>query len=87
MSDQSNQNAYWRANLRLIGLCVVIWALISLGSVLIFRTVLSGITLGGVDLSQWLVQNGSILAFLGLIVFYVWRMRTLDERTGGDGEL
>lgn len=83
MSDIS-QNAveYWKANLRLIVGCMVVWAFVSYGCAILFRPLLSGIPIGGTDLGFWFAQQGSILTFIGLIFFYAWRMNKLDQKFG-----
>ena len=87
MSEQDQtKNAYWQANLRLIGICLVLWALVSFGFGIILRPLLSGIPIGGTDLGFWFAQQGSILAFLALIFFYAWRMNKLDREHGVDEE-
>ena len=87
MSDNSEENtAYWSANLRLIGFCLVIWALCSFGFAILLRPLLAGIAVGGTDIGFWFAQQGSILVFLVLIFFYAWRMNALDREHGVDEE-
>ena len=75
-------HAYWRANVRLIVLCLVIWALVSYGFGILLRPLLRGIRVGGTDLGFWFAQQGSILTFLALVFFYSWRMNKLDKEFG-----
>ena len=82
LSDNANNNAYWKANLRLIIISLVIWALVSFGFGILLRPMLSGIAVGGTDLGFWFAQQGSILVFLALIFFYAWRMNKLDAEHG-----
>lgn len=84
MNDDSSGNAYWAANLRIIKVCLVIWALVSFGFGILLRPLLSGIKVGGTDLGFWFAQQGSILVFLALIFFYAWRMNRLDAEYGVD---
>ena len=37
MSDRQSSNAYWQANLRIIYICLAIWALVSYGFGIILR--------------------------------------------------
>lgn len=83
MSDKS-ASAYWSANIRLITICLVIWALASFGFGIILRPLLAGIPVGGTDLGYWFAQQGSILTFLVLIFFYAWRMNAIDRDFGVD---
>jgi len=82
MTDKSSTSNYWAANLRLIKISLVIWALVSFGFGILLRPLLSGIEFGGTDLGFWFAQQGSILVFLALIFFYAWRMNKLDAEYG-----
>jgi putative solute:sodium symporter small subunit len=86
MTDQNttreSDQAYWSANVRIILVSLVIWAVVSFGFGILLRPALSGIAVGGTDLGFWFAQQGSILVFLALIFFYAWRMNTLDKEHG-----
>lgn len=86
MSENSSNNAYWSANMRIIVVSLIIWALVSFGFGILLRPMLSGIPVGGTDLGFWFAQQGSILVFLGIIFFYAWRMNRLDREHGVDEE-
>ncbi|KPA23374.1 MULTISPECIES: DUF4212 domain-containing protein [unclassified Shimia] len=86
MSDNSSNSAYWSANVRIILISLVIWALVSFGFGILLRPMLSGIAVGGTDLGFWFAQQGSILVFLGLIFFYAWKMNKLDAEHGVEEE-
>jgi putative solute:sodium symporter small subunit len=86
MAEQPSKNAYWSANIRLVTILLVIWALCSFGFGILLRPMLSGISVGGSDLGFWFAQQGSILVFLALIFFYAWRMNKLDKEHGVDEE-
>lgn len=79
-------NGYWRANIRTVIGCLIVWALVSFGAGIIFRPLLRGIEIGGTDLGFWFAQQGSILVFLVLIFFYAWRMNRLDRQYGVEDE-
>jgi putative solute:sodium symporter small subunit len=80
MADNSDNNAYWAANIRLVTICLVIWALASYGFAILLRPLISGIAVGGTDLGFWFAQQGSILVFLVLIFFYAIRMNARSTR-------
>ncbi|MFK7744849.1 MAG: DUF4212 domain-containing protein [Roseobacter sp.] len=89
MAEQSTNSevaqdagGYWAANIRMILISLVIWAVVSFGFGILLRPLLSGIAVGGTDLGFWFAQQGSILVFLGLIFFYAWRMNKLDKEYG-----
>jgi putative solute:sodium symporter small subunit len=73
---------YWAANIRLIIISLIIWALVSFGFGILLRPMIAGIEVGGTDLGFWFAQQGSILVFLALIFFYAWRMNKLDKDYG-----
>lgn len=73
---------YWSTNLRLIIICLTIWATVSYGFGLLLRPLLMGISFGGADMGFWFAQQGAIMTFLALITFYAWRMNKLDEEFG-----
>jgi putative solute:sodium symporter small subunit len=81
-----DDSVYWKTNIRIITVCLVIWALVSFGFGIVLRPMLSGIAVGGTDLGFWFAQQGSILCFLALIFFYAWRMNKLDKQYGVDEE-
>ncbi|MEM5477567.1 DUF4212 domain-containing protein [Pacificibacter sp. AS14] len=82
MAENSENNAYWSANLRIIGISLVIWFVCSFGFGILLRPLLAGIKIGGTDLGFWFAQQGSILVFLVLIFAYAWRMNKLDREHG-----
>ena len=90
MSDQStsasDDKGYWQANVRIILISLVIWALVSFGFGILLRPMLSGLPVDGSDLGFWFAQQGSILVFLGLIFFYAFRMNKLDREYGVEEE-
>lgn len=86
MSNNENGQAYWRANVRLVTILLVIWALVSFGFGILLRPLLSGIPVGGSDLGFWFAQQGSILVFLVLIFYYAIRMNKMDREFGVDEE-
>lgn len=84
MAENNAPNPYWKANIRLIAISLIIWATVSFGFGILLRPALSGISVGGSDLGFWFAQQGSILVFLALIFFYAWRMNKLDAEHGVD---
>jgi putative solute:sodium symporter small subunit len=86
VSEHSPNNEYWAANIRLVTICLIIWALVSFGFGIVLRPLLAGITVGGTDLGFWFAQQGSIIVFLLIIFIYAWRMNVLDRKFGVDEE-
>ena len=69
MSEKNNQ-AYWRANLRLMLLLLVIWFSVSFLAGIIFVDFLNQFHLYGYKLGFWFAQQGSIFTFVLLIFYY-----------------
>jgi putative solute:sodium symporter small subunit len=86
MSEKPSNNGYWSANMRIISISLVIWALVSFGFGILLRPLLSGIAVGGTDLGFWFAQQGSILVFLAIIFFYAFWMNRVDREHGVDEE-
>jgi putative solute:sodium symporter small subunit len=80
MSEEQRKKAYWKANLRLVGLCLAIWFIVSYLFGIILVEQLNTIRLGGYKLGFWFAQQGSIYVFVVLIFFYAWRMNKLDRQ-------
>lgn len=76
--DKAQQ--YWKANLSLVILCLVIWFIVSFGFGILFADALNGVQLGGYKLGFWFAQQGSIYVFVALIFFYASRMNKLDKK-------
>lgn len=74
--------AYWRANLRLVGVLLGIWALVSYGAGILFRDWLDQWAIGGFKLGFWFAQQGAIYVFVILIFVYVVLMNRLDRKFG-----
>ena len=85
MSEQSEldaRQAYWKANLRLVGLCLLIWFAASYGCGVLLVHELNHIQFFGFKLGFWFAQQGSIYVFLLLIFFYAWHMNAIDRKFG-----
>lgn len=83
MDDQQRRD-YWRKNLRLTGVLLTIWALVSFGAGIVFVELLNEIVIAGFPLGFWFSQQGSIVVFIALIVIYAVRMDKLDKEYGAD---
>ena len=78
--DRQSNQAYWRANLRLIGWLLAIWFVVSYGCGILFVDQLDTITIRGFKLGFWFAQQGSIYIFVLLIFIYVFLMNRLDQK-------
>ena len=80
----SDKNAYWKANLRLIAFCLVIWFLVSFVFGILLVEQLNTFKLGGYKLFFKVAEPTAIYTFLVLIFFYASRMNKLDRKFGLD---
>lgn len=80
MITKENRDAYWKANLRLLTVLLVIWFIVSFGLGILFSQPLNQFSLGGYPLGFWFAQQGSIYTFIALIFIYAWRMNVLDRQ-------
>jgi len=79
MSEESN-NAYWKANLKLMAWLLSVWFLVSFGAGILLADVLNQYQIGGVKLGFWMAQQGALYTFLLLIWVYIWQMKKLDKK-------
>ena len=82
MTDKTDNEGYWRANLRVMLSCIVVWAVVSYGFGILLVDVLNNIQFGGFKLGFWFAQQGAIYVFLLLILYYVIRMNSIDRQYG-----
>ena len=80
--DQDRRKEYWRRNLRLVGILLTIWFVVSYGCGILFVGQLNRIRMGGFKLGFWFAQQGAIYVFVALIFFYVWKMNRIDKEFG-----
>ena len=78
-AQQESRDAYWKANLRLMAICLAIWFVVSFGFGILLVEPLNAIPIFGYELGFWFAQQGSIYTFLVLIFFYAWKMNKLDR--------
>jgi putative solute:sodium symporter small subunit len=77
---------YWRANLRLIGVLLVIWFAVSYLPVFIVRLLNQVNILTGFPVGYYMGAQGSLIVFVVLIFVYARRMARLDREYGLDDD-
>ena len=82
MSSKENREAYWKANLMLMGILLSIWFLVSFVCGILLVDELNTIQFAGFKLGFWMAQQGSMYVFLLLIFIYAKKMNTLDKKFG-----
>lgn len=79
MSNTSNTDGYWRANLRLLAGLLSIWFVVSFGFGVLLADWLDQFRFFGFKLGFFFAQQGSIYVFVLLIFYYVWRMNRIER--------
>ena len=82
-SMKSNQDSYWKENLRILLFLLLIWFLVSFGFGILLSDWLDQFQLGGFKLGFWFAQQGSIYIFIILIFIYIHLMNKLDKKYFG----
>ena len=88
MSDPKQEEArlraanrrYWRSNVRIMIVLLLVWAFVGLGCGVLFSDWLNQFHLGGFPLGFWFAQQGSIVVFVVLILIYAVALNRLDAR-------
>ena len=80
MSENLSRQAYWKANLKLVFGCLVVWFVVSYLFGVLLVDQLNAFSIAGYDLGFWFAQQGSIYVFVVLIFFYASRMKKLDRK-------
>lgn len=70
---------YWKRNIRLMSILLVIWFIVSYGFGIMLVNVLDQIQFFGFKLGFWFAQQGSIYVFVVLIFVYARKMNALDR--------
>jgi len=83
-SVEEKHAAYWRANIKLVLLLMVFWAIPSFFCGIIFVEQLNKISIAGFPLGFWFAQQGSILIFVVIILVYALMMDKIDNKYLGD---
>ena len=79
---QAALTRYWRSNLRIMAVLLVIWASVSFGCGILLADWLNQYRLPftGFPLGFWFAQQGSIIVFVLCILSYCLLMNRLDRR-------
>ena len=77
--SNKNLQEYWKKNLRLLAVLLIIWFTVSYGFGILLAEPLNKIQIGGFKLGFWFAQQGAIYVFIALIFVYVWKMNKLDK--------
>ena len=71
--------AYWKRNLKIMGVLLGIWFFVSYFCGIIIVDALNHIQIAGFPLGFWFAQQGSMFVFVALIFVYCKLMEKLDK--------
>lgn len=71
---------YWRKNVLIMTVLLLIWAFFGLGCGILFADALNAYNLGGYPLGFWFAQQGSIIVFVLIILVYCVLLNRLDKK-------
>jgi len=80
MTSHTPSERYWRSNLKLLGVLLLIWASVSFGAGILLVDFLDQWSMAGFPLGFWMANQGSIYTFVILIAVYVVKMNRLDRQ-------
>jgi putative solute:sodium symporter small subunit len=78
--DPQKMKEYWRQNLIIILIHLIIWALVSYVFGIMLVHPLNHIMLGGFPLGFWFANQGSMVIFVILIFVYCACLNRLDKK-------
>jgi putative solute:sodium symporter small subunit len=85
-ATKTQLDAYWRDNLRIIGILLVIWFIVSYLPVFFVSQLNQLEILTGFPLGYYMGSQGSLIVFVVLIFYYAWYMARLDAKYGLDDD-
>ena len=73
---------HWQGSLRVIGVLLSAWFLVSFGAGILFRSELDAAlpAIGAAPFGFWMGQQGSIISFVVILIIYRFWMKRLDDR-------
>ena len=80
--SEDDAKAYWRENVRLMIILMIIWFAVSFGCGILLVDVLNTIQIGGYKLGFWFAQQGAIYTFVVLVFVCTKKMGDLDRKYG-----
>ena len=77
--EKEKLEQYWKKNLSLMSVLLIIWFVVSYGCGILFVEQLNAIKIGGFPLGFWFAQQGAIYVFVCLIFVYYFKMQAVDK--------
>jgi cation/acetate symporter len=78
---------FWKANLRVILVLLILWFAASFGPVLISPILNQTQVLTGFPLGYYMSGQGSLLIFLGIATAYAWRVSRIERELGHSNDI
>ena len=78
--SRENMKKYWKTNLKYLAILLSAWFTVSFLFGIVMVDELNRIRLGGFKLGFWFAQQGSIYAFVLIILIYIKLMNRLDKK-------
>ena len=88
MNSRPRNAEYWRRNVRVVGILLAVWFVVSYGFGIILAEPLNTVRIPGTGfpLGFWFAQQGAIYAFVIIIFVYVRLANRLDREFGVEGD-
>ena len=80
MQVSEKHRQYWQKNLRITGILLVIWFLVTFGVGYFARDL--NFTFFGWPFSFWVGAQGALIVYVAIIGFYAYYMNKLDQEYG-----
>lgn len=82
MKLTERQHHYWRKNLRITGLLLMVWFGVTFGVSYFARDL--NFSFFGWPFSFWVAAQGALVVYVLIVAFYAWYMNRLDVEHGVD---
>lgn len=80
MQVSENHQRYWKKNLRITAILMVIWFVVTYVVGFFARDL--NFTFFGWPFSFWVGAQGALIVYVAIIGFYAWYMNKLDQEHG-----
>ncbi|MCA1932941.1 MAG: DUF4212 domain-containing protein [Calditerrivibrio sp.] len=80
MSTEEKLKMYWKENLKVISILLIVWFVVSYVCGILIADGLDNIKIAGFKLGFWFANQGSEVIFVILIYVYVKWMNAIDKK-------
>ena len=82
MNGGNAHQSYWRTNIVIVCILLSLWFVVGYVLPIFLVEALNEVHIGGFKLGFWIAQQGSIVAFILLVLAYCLLMNRLDKKHG-----